>query len=831
MSHAPATETRATVTLTIDGKSVEVKRGATILEASNRAGVKIPTLCWLHKTHPIGSCRVCSVEVEGVDAPVMSCCTPAADGMAVVTENERLKEFRRNMVQFILVNHPLDCPVCERSGECKLQNMTVQFGIKKHDWATAEVARSPVAEWGLVRYNRNLCIMCERCVHVCREVQGVAALKVNGNGYGACINTETGAPLDCDFCGQCISVCPVGALSSGMYFSGRSWEMRKTASVCPHCGVGCSFHYNVKNGKIVRVTSADGLGNNKGNLCVRGRFGYEFTQHPERLTTPLVRKGDGFEAADWDYALALIAEKLSPLKGSGAAAGIASERGTNEDAFALVKFFRQALGGGTVDNIGNLLAPASGGAVDGSPLSATFDELKEGNIFLYIGMDGSNENPVVSNHVREAIYGHGAEVALAFSGEAFFNPPPRMKLAYDYAALHHFVLALLGETARAAKGGGFAGGVAVEGDFAKKLEAALPDAAAKLDDTLKKQVPALAALLKKKQKPVFLVGLEAQRHPQGAAILQNIANLAAVSGGRVMLTREYSNSVGVGHMGAASTGGLNGLAAKALIIAEEDPLGRYPDAAAFRAVMQKAEFKVVIDQFKTPTALAADVILPSCGAAEKDGTFTNMEGRIQQVVRAVDPVGKSLPVWRIMSLLSEKMGAGLGYSAPGDVGADIARAVPGYGNIAAGGAAGVPGGAPAPSLKWADPAPIADPKASGALALLSGPELFSMGSYSAYCPSPRAITMKNPTRHFAGGGPRVEINAADAQRMGLKDLDVVVIRTPEGELRGTVKTGSAVKAGAVRVPREMDRSATATLVAGGREFACVNHVGMAGGKS
>lgn len=854
MSHSTA-ETRATVTLTIDGQTVEVKKGTTILQAARRVGKKIPTLCYLEKTHPIGSCRVCSVEVAGVDGPVMSCNTPASDGMAITTDSEQLKEFRRNMIQFILVNHPLDCPVCERSGECTLQNLTWQMGIKKHDWRTDANEKKPVVDWGLIRYDQNLCVMCERCVHVCSEVQGIDAYRVDGNGYAAKINTQDDKPLDCDFCGQCISVCPVGALSSGMYFSARSWEMTRTATICPHCAVGCAFEVNVKKGAIVRVTSNNALGTNKGNLCARGRFGYEFVQQGERLTAPMIRRGHGFETTDWDTALAYIAEKLTEYRAEGknAFAGIGSERATNEDNYVFQKFFRGALGSGNIDNMANMASrdTASGlfETFGDFPMTMSFDELKQGNLFVFIGLDGSNENPVVSNHIREAIHGHGAEVALAYSKEAFFLPLPRIKLTYGYTELHEFVVTLAGELVATIKAdGGIPGGAVIAGDFEKRLGAEFAGARAKLDGALSAQVAQLAALIKKKQKPVFLVGQEAQRHPQANAIVRNIVNIAKIAGGKVMVMREYCNSRGVNDMGVAPNvlpgyvketrqdlavfadfcTLINNHETKALIIADEDVLRRHADFVKFREAMDKVEFTVVIDQFYSQTAMAADVVLPSCTATAKDGSFTNIEGRIQRIYPAIEPVGNSRTVWRIFSGIAKLMGHDFGYQSTADVSAEIAATVPGYRAIIDGGMADYsPRINGSPALVWVDPAPMKK-MAPGELVLLPEHNLFVMGIYTDYCPSLRHLVGKHYADFHVEGKPYVDINPADANTLGVKAEDTLLFKSPKREWKGRVRLSAAVKPGSVRIPDEMDQSPSVIMTAGGRQIQCHNLLGLMG---
>ncbi|MBI5177691.1 MAG: molybdopterin-dependent oxidoreductase [Nitrospinae bacterium] len=853
MSQDTATEQKATVSLSINGRAVEVPRGATLLKAARMNGFKIPTLCYLDKIHSIGSCRVCSVEVEGVASPVMSCVTPVSDGMVVTTDNERIKEYRRNMIQFILVNHPLDCPVCERSGECQLQNLTYELGITKHPWETEGHKKVPVVDWGLIRYDRNLCIMCERCIDICREVQGLAALKIDGTGYYSKVNTVTGEKLDCDFCGQCWSVCPVGAISSGITFSARSWEMEKTETICYHCGVGCSFHVNTKQGKIVRITSRDTVGANRGNLCSRGRFGFEFVQSQDRLTAPLIRKGHGFETTDWDTALGYIADKLKQLAGQhGAVAGIGSERATNEDNYAFQKFFREVLGSGNIDNLANMAAPATGAgifeAISDIPATCSFDELKQGNLFVFIGLDGSNENPVVSNHLREAIVGHGAEAALLYSKEAFFFPAPKMNLMYGYATMHHTVLALLGRVAKDVKANGSMGSD-IPQSFAQTLELAAQNAETMLDAALNAQLGELAGLIRKKKDPVFIVGQEAQRHPQAAAIVQNIANLARATGGRLMVLREYCNTLGVNDMGVTPNvlpgyaketrpelkshknvcDQLHSHDAKALIIADEDVLRRSADFLKFRDAMDKAEFTVVIDHFYTPTAMAADVILPSCTAAEKDGTFTNIEGRIQRVRRAVAPVGQSRPLWQIMADLAKKMGTDFGYKNAVNVSMEIATKVPLYRDMLKGGLAPYKELlADASRMKWVDPVPMKE--TPGAMTVLPEHSLFVMGLYTDYCPSLRTLVGKHFADFHVEGKPYVDISPKDAELLGVGEEDTLLFKTPRKEWKGRARINAQVASGSIRIPDEMDQFPKVTMVAGGKEIPCYNSRGLESGE-
>ncbi|GMT42214.1 MAG: NADPH-Fe(3+) oxidoreductase subunit alpha [bacterium] len=852
------------VEITLNGRKTTVAAGTTILEAARMNGLHIPTLCWLEKLQPIGACRVCAVEVEGVDSPVMSCVTPVAEGMNVKTKSEELNKYRADMIRFILVNHPLDCPVCERSGECHLQNLTYTFGIKEHVWKTAKYEKIPVKDWGLIRYDKNLCILCERCIKICREVQGVAAYQIDGNGFDSRVNTVTGEKLDCDFCGQCISICPVGALSSGIIFAARSWDMIKMKTVCPHCGVGCSFHLNIKKGikvnaegRIIRVTSDDAIGHNNGNLCVRGRFGYEFTHSVDRLATPLIRDGENHVAADWETALDLIAQKLSGYRsshGNNAFGAIGSERATNEDNYVFGKFFREVLGSGDIDSMVNMLSPHTASGLfevfGDFPMTCSIGKFRSANLFVFIGSNGSSENPVLSNHIRWAMMDHGAEAAAAFSRDAVFEPAPRIQLPYDYAAMHEFLISLLSGTVESINKDGaiIENSVPITDDWRAKLKEAASDARRKVDESLNLKIAEFIKLIRKQGSPVYIVGSEAQRHPSGKAIIRNIVNLAKLTGGSVMLTREYCNSRGAIDMGLApdilpgcvpetrnelkSRGSLLSLMEegkiKALIIADEDPLRRHPDRERFSTAMQKVEFVVVTDQFYSLTCREADVILPTTVSAEKSGSFTNLEGRIQRFDAVVKPPGKSRSVLEIFGELARRMGGDFQYENSGDVTAEISDKVTIYGQIGEDG--GFADYSPLvnadSSLRWEEPAPIKNFFKGSTFLLLPDSTIFELSPYTDYCPTMREKLGLQGMDFTKGSKPPVCFNPADAEKMSLSEGDAVAFKNGGGKWEGVVRISMGVRSGSIRIPDDKNRFPRIKLVANGTEFDCINTEGL-----
>ncbi len=345
------------IKLTIDGKEVTAKSGATVLEAARRAGISIPTLCHHPKLSPFGGCRLCVVEVEGIGRPVTSCTTPVSGGMVVNTSTPRLEELRKTVLELLLSDHPNDCMVCERAGECTLQELAYHYGISDNPYAGERRVYERRDGNPFIERDMEKCILCSRCVKVCDEVQGVGAIEFAYRGFGAKVCPPFEHDLDCEFCGQCVAVCPTGALTGKMWArKGRQRGVRQVKTTCGYCGTGCQIALHVKDNEIIRVTSATSTWN-EGWLCVKGRFAYGFVNSPDRLTKPLVRKRGRLKEVSWDEALEHTAKKLKAIKkkhGADSLAGLSSARCTNEDNYLFQKFVRAALGTNNVDHCARL---------------------------------------------------------------------------------------------------------------------------------------------------------------------------------------------------------------------------------------------------------------------------------------------------------------------------------------------------------------------------------------------------------------------------------------------------------------------------------------------
>jgi formate dehydrogenase alpha subunit len=341
----------------INGIETTVEPGRTILEVAKELGVHIPTLCHDERLEPYGGCRLCLVEVKGVPRPLPACTTPVTDGMEICTENETLTRIRRNIISLLLSNHPNDCMRCEKTGDCTLQDLAYEYNVDGARFA-GERWNLPIREDNpFITYEPNKCVLCGRCVRICNEVVMAGTIDFTGRGFSTMPDTAYGRPRsleNCEFCGQCVSTCPVGALTDRpSRGKGRSYEMKRVLTTCPYCGVGCNFYLNVKDGRIIKVTSAYDAPVNKGNLCIKGRYGYEFIQSPERIKTPLIKEGDKFREATWDEALDLIARRFRELidrYGPDSVGAFSSARCTNEENYLLSKWVRAVVGSNNVDN-------------------------------------------------------------------------------------------------------------------------------------------------------------------------------------------------------------------------------------------------------------------------------------------------------------------------------------------------------------------------------------------------------------------------------------------------------------------------------------------------
>ena len=348
------------ISLRINGRDVVSEKGRTVLDVCREAGIFVPTLCKDERLEPYGGCRLCLVEIKGIGKPLSSCTTPAEDGMEVTTESDKLTGLRRSILSLMLSNHPNDCMCCEKAGGCSLQELAYMYNVKPGEaFPDGEKWDLPVKDDNpFISFAPNKCILCGRCVNICKNLMLKGAIDMTGRGFYSRPGTAFKKPLSpetCYFCGQCVSTCPTGALvEKPSIGKGRVNSVRKVRTTCSYCGTGCNFFLNVKDGKVVRVTSDYDAPVNRGSLCMKGRFGHEFIHHPERITEPLIRQdGGSYRKAAWDEALGLVASRLTELKekyGPEAIGAFSSSRCTNEENYLVAKWVRAAMGSNNVDN-------------------------------------------------------------------------------------------------------------------------------------------------------------------------------------------------------------------------------------------------------------------------------------------------------------------------------------------------------------------------------------------------------------------------------------------------------------------------------------------------
>ena len=650
------------VTFTLNGQKVTTPSGTLVIEAAKREGVEVPSFCYYPGLSLQAACRMCLVEVEKAPKLQTACTLVAVDGMVVKTDTPQVHKARKDMIEFLLSNHPLDCPVCDKGGECELQDMTFRYGLD-HSRFTEEKLHHPEEKWSpMVYYDAPRCILCFRCVRVCDEGMDVKALGVGARGVQSVILPNKPGELACEECGMCIDICPVGALTSGTYrYQTRPWEMTYVGNPCAHCSNGCKTTLSVRNNEILRANNRDHSGINGEFLCGKGRFGFDFTHHAERIRQPLIRRHGNLEPASWEDALEEIAHRLKHVhkeSGPGAIGVIGSNHTTNEENYLLNRFARATLGTNNIDH--HRTADYAGLAAALGPKAktalATMADVYAAKAVLLIGNDVTQQNPLVAWQIRTGVRHHGLRLY------AMNSRPSKI----------HRQAALAVDVAKGAERAAVRWLATGEGQFG--------------GDTAN-DLTTLKAALEKETDVVVLFGAEIQ----GAAIRDLVAFGSRLTGQtRYMALGDYSNSRGAADMGilpdrlpgyvplsdaaerirfgkvwGAEIPAAPGLTArgmmdaavagklKALYVVGANPVKTFgisqPDRLAGLHLL------VVHDMFLTETAQRADVVLPAASTYEKDGTLTNTAGEVQMTHRSIDPQGPRSD-FDLIRILSHQLG-------------------------------------------------------------------------------------------------------------------------------------------------------------------------------
>jgi NADH-quinone oxidoreductase subunit G len=703
MSQQTENEKKAdALTINVDGRSIEARPGEMVIAAAERGGVYIPRFCWHPRMKPVGMCRMCLVEIKGPRGFALqpACYVPVADGQEVVTTSDAVKKAQDGVLEFLLINHPLDCPVCDRGGECPLQDQTFAFGPgesrfveEKRHWA------KPIPINPLVNLDRERCIQCARCTRFADQVAGDALIDFVGRSDVTEVNTFPEQPFVSNFSGNIVQICPVGALTATPYrFRARPWDLDVVESTCTACAVGCRMAVQSSSNRLIRHLGIDSDPVNWGWLCDKGRFGYEANDHPDRITAPLVRKGEELVETTWGEALRVAADGLRAVidtNGPGALAVLGGAQLPNEDAYAWAKLAKSVLRTDNVDcQLGDGL-PAE--AVLGLP-RATIDEACRADAVVVIGPDLKEELPILYLRLRDAV-----------TRDPLDNVPiveisPRATGLSRHAAAR--LLYRPGEAAAvaralvAAAGGGAipdagVGGVAAA-DIRRAARLLAPDGGAPRDVVVVLGRPSLAESAHGT--------LEAAA--AFAADLPGVRFLPALRRGNVHGALDAGLAPGIlpgrvsldaGREWFASAWGRvpdeRGLDAHEILVAAaanrvqglvllgSDPLADFPDRAMARRALAGAGFTVVVDLFVTGSALHADVVLPVATYAERTGTTTNLEGRVTRLGQKVTPPGTVRPDWMIAAQLARHLGADLGFDSIDAIAEEMERLAPAFSGV------------------------------------------------------------------------------------------------------------------------------------------------------
>jgi NADH-quinone oxidoreductase subunit G len=654
------------IEIELDGAKVQVLEGSMIMHAADNAGTYIPHFCYHKKLSIAANCRMCLVDVEKAPKPMPACATPVTQGMIVRTKSAKALQAQKGVMEFLLINHPLDCPICDQGGECQLQDLAVGYGG----------SASRYVEEKRVVFHKNVgplismeemsrCIHCTRCVRFGQEVAGVMELGMIHRGEHSEITTVAGETIDSELSGNMIDVCPVGALTSKPFrYSARTWELSRRKSVSPHDSTGANLVVQVKNHQVMRVVPLENEEVNECWIADRDRFSYESLNSTERLTAPMIKQGGEWKTVDWSTALDHVSRGLTQISvehGAASIGALGSAHSTVEELHLLAKLVR-GLGSENIDFRTRHadFSAAEGGATAGSPsarwLGTSIASLSTLQRVLVVGSFLRKDHPLFAQRIRQATR-KGAKV-------------------HSINAAHDDWLMPLASTTSVAPSGWLRSLADIANAIADSSGAAAPLAGQATD-----AAKAIAASLLSGERKAILLGNAAAQHPQASSLLALANWIGVQTGASVGYLTEAANTVGAQLVGALPRrGGLNAgqmLGAggasplKACVLLNVEPALDAADAAAATAAMRAAEMVVVLSPFKTAAHDLADVLLPIAPFTETSGTFVNAEGRVQNFHGVVKPLADTRPAWKVLRVLGNTLGlAGFDFETSEDVRAE-----------------------------------------------------------------------------------------------------------------------------------------------------------------
>ena len=672
------------VSITVDGRPVAGRPGEMVIAAAERAGTYIPRFCWHPRMKPVGMCRMCLVEISGPRGFSLqpSCFVPVAEGMEVVTTSEKVRKAQDGVLEFLLVNHPLDCPVCDRGGECPLQDQTFGFGPgesrfieEKRHWA------KPIPISPLIALDRERCIQCARCTRFAEEVAGDPLIDFLGRGSHIEVAIFADQPFDSNLSGNIVEICPVGALTAKPYrFKARPWDLEAVESTCTACSVGCRMAVQSSTNQLVRNLGIDADPVNHGWLCDRGRFGYEPLNSEDRVLRPLVRKDGEMVEVGWAEAIVAAATGLRQaldLSGPAGVAILGGARLPNEDAYAWSKLARTVLGTDNVDcQLGDGLPPE---LVLGLP-RATIDDACRAPATVVLGPDLAEELPVLHLRLRGAVLAGATRLVEIVPKAGGTSPYADPSLVYRPGESAKVARALAAAVAdpdldtdprirRAADALGRGGAVVVLGrPSVAESELTVADAAAVLAESLP-GVRFLSALRRGNVHGALDMGLAPGLLP-GRVRLDEGRGWFEQAWGALPAER------GLDCLGALAAAAENRI--QGLVLVGADPVGDCPDRLLAGRALDGVGFTLAVDQFLTASSRMADVVLPAAGWAERPGTTTNLEGRVSRLGQKVTAPGTARADWTIAVDLARALGGDLGFEALDAIAAEIEALAPSH---------------------------------------------------------------------------------------------------------------------------------------------------------
>jgi NADH-quinone oxidoreductase subunit G len=756
---------RSEITFVVDGVEVRAPEGAMLVDAAKLGDVEIPVFCYEPKLgDPVGACRMCLVEIEGIPKLQTACSTPVRDGMVVYTRTDRVRTAQEAVVEFLLINHPLDCPVCDKGGECPLQDIAMGWGPGRNRFIDPKRHfQKPIPLSPLVKIDRERCILCYRCVRFSQEVSEDEQLQLLERGDRTFVGTFDDRPYIAPFHGNIIELCPVGALTSQAYrFRARPWDIEDAGSICTLCPSQCNVLFTVRDERVARVLTRDNPDVDDGWLCDKGRFGYQMIHSPDRITQPLVRKAGSVQEASWSEAIAAAAQGLGAARGRAAA--IVGGQTSNEEGYLVQRIVREALGSESVDS-------HTGGPVDRAlwlelarpELAAGMSDLDHADGILVVDADPLNSMPILDLRIRKALRRGGARLMVASARPT----------SLDGGAA---------EVVRHAAGdaAAFLADLAVA--LGKRAASAAPRA-------YREEAQGVASVLNGAEKVVVVWG-EALAGDPGGALHQLLAAARALAlgereGSGLLEVPIETNARGLREVGclpnagpgyAEAKGGSDepGIRAKlesgglgALMLVNADPVRDHPESRQWERALGAADFVVAFSMFENESSSRADVVFPAESHAEKEGTVTHPDGRVQRLRPGIPHPGGVRMGWEVLVELSAALGHELGLDTGPMVLAQIAREVPFYAGLTHEeiGATGVrwqqrPAAADLPA------SPRSRPKAPKAtVARQPRNSRLRLGTYRDLWAG--EVAERNPALRFLVPDQRLELAPADAERLGL----------------------------------------------------------------